>query len=81
MDISVITSGSGGYTAGAARYEAAANRATSPGRPDTDYAVPTPGQRVDGIVSSAASVKDVAMNLELLANSMEAQRYVIDLLA
>lgn len=81
MDISAITGGSGGYPAPQARFDAAAMKNPGAGRPDTDYAVPTPGQRVDGVVSSAAPTKEVAMNLELLDKSMDSQRYMIDLLA
>ena len=81
MDISAISGATGGYPAGAARFEAAAIKTPGAGRPDTDYTVPTPGQRVDGIVSTAAPAKEVAMNLELLGKSMDAQRFVIDLLA
>ena len=81
MDISAISGGTGGYSAGAARYEVAAIKTPGDGRPGTDIAGPTPGQRVDGVTPPAAPTKEVAMNLELLEKSMDAQRYVIDLLA
>ncbi|MDO9356924.1 MAG: hypothetical protein Q7T55_24720 [Solirubrobacteraceae bacterium] len=81
MDISAIGGGVGGYPVSPARFESAAIKTPGVGRPDTDYAVPTPGERVDGTVSGAAPTREVAMNLDLLDKSMDAQRYVIDLLA
>lgn len=81
MDISAITGGSGSYPAGAAQYEPAAIKTPAARGPETDSAGLTPGKRVDGVTPAAAPTKEVAMNLELLDKSMDAQRYVIDLLA
>lgn len=81
MDISAISGASGSSAAGQAQHHHAASKAAGGFRPGAELAGPTPGERIDGVVSNAAPAKEVAMNMDLLNRSMDAQRYVIDLLA